>query len=175
MIRRPPRSTQSRSSAASDVYKRQRQLYPDLDESRTAHEIVRRQITAMVEDVIVTTQKNLDGLSPKSCEDVRSSGTVMVSFSGAMAKNEKAIKAFLFKHLYRAPQVMVIRENAQQIVGDLFNVYFCGDAQMPNEWGLDWKDTMARLDEARRARLVCDFLAGMTDRYAVLAKQRLFD
>jgi len=77
--------------------------------------------------------------------------------------------------MYRAPSVMRIRENAQIIVRDLFNAYASGDAQMPNEWGLDWRDAVGRLAAEKRVRLVADFIAGMTDRYAVSEHQRLFD
>lgn len=152
-----------------------RDHYPGLDESRTVHEIVRRQITAMVEDVIGHTYAGLELLRPVSIEDIRNAGKTIVSFSPEMAVKEKAIKAYLFKHMYRASSVMKVREDAKQVVRDLFDMYFSGKAQMPNEWGLDWQDTAARLDEQKRARLVCDFLSGMTDRYAILEHQRLFD
>ena len=152
-----------------------RDLYPGLDESRTIHEIVRRQITSMVEDVIRTTQLALDNLAPTGQGDIRTAGKTLVTFSSGMAAQEQAIKAFLFKHMYRAPSVMAVREDAKQVVRDLFNAYFSGTAQMPNEWGLDWQDTASRLDEMKKARLVCDFLSGMTDRYAILEHQRLFD
>ena len=107
--------------------------------------------------------------------DIRNAGKTLVTFSEDMAAKEKAIKAFLFKHMYRATTVMAVREDAKQVVRDLFNAYFSGTAQMPNEWGLDWQDTASRLDEMKKARLVCDFLSGMTDRYAILEHQRLFD
>jgi dGTPase len=152
-----------------------RALYPGLDDSRTVHEIVRRQITSMVEDVIVQTNKALRELDPRNTEAIRNAGMTIVTFSPSMQEKEKAIKTFLFSRMYRAPSVMRIREDAKQVVRDLFNRYFSGKAQMPNEWGLDWLDTSARIDEAKRARIVCDFLSGMTDRYAILEHQRLFD
>ncbi|MGB7285727.1 MAG: deoxyguanosinetriphosphate triphosphohydrolase [Salaquimonas sp.] len=152
-----------------------RQQYPGLDESRTVHEIVRRQITAMIEDVIKNTQKNLERIKPQSLEDVRNAGVTIVAFSDGMREKEKAIKAFLFKHMYRAPSVMKVREDAKSVLRDLFKAYFSGEAQMPNDWGLDWRETAGRLDEQKRARHISDFLAGMTDRYAILEHQRLFD
>ena len=158
-----------------DMLRSVRERYPHLDASRTTHEIVRRQITAMVEDVIAETHKRLDRLEPQSVEDVRSAGLTIVAFSGEMARAEKAIKAFLYSHMYRAPTVMAVRAQASQVVRDLFNAYFSGEAQMPNEWGIDWRTTASRLEEPKRARLVADFLAGMTDRYAISEHQRLFD
>ena len=152
-----------------------RERYPDLDANRIVHEIVRRQITAMVEDVILASQKNLATLDPKDQQDIRRAGRAMVVFSDAMREKERAIKAFLFKRMYRAPSVMKVREEAKQVVRDLFGAYFSGKAPMPDEWGRDWQETARKLDTAKRARLVCDFLAGMTDRYAILQHGRLFD
>ena len=160
---------------ASDSLAQVKSLYPDLDASRITHEIVRRQITAMVEDVISETNRRLKALAPKSADDVRHAGQTIVAFSPTMAKAEKAIKAFLFENMYRAPSVMAVRKNAYQIVVDLFDCYFSGEAEMPKEWGMDWQQADAMLDEGKRARTVCDFIAGMTDRYAILEHQRLFD
>jgi dGTPase len=152
-----------------------RARYPHLDAVRTTHEIVRRQITAMVEDVIRETLRRIGELAPRSDGDIRNAGRPVVAFSPPMAEAERAIKEFLYAHMYRAPSVMRIRENAQVIVRDLFNAYSSGDAQMPNEWGIDWRDAVGRMGEEKRARLVADFIAGMTDRYAISEHQRLFD
>ncbi len=152
-----------------------RESYPVLDVHRTTNEIVRRQITAMVEDVITEAHKRIERADPQSVTDVRSSGVTMVTFSPEMAAAERAIKAFLYAHMYRAPSVMAVRENAKIILRDLFRIYFSGEAQMPNEWGIDWRDAAGRLADAKRARLVADFIAGMTDRFAVGEHRRLFD
>ncbi len=151
------------------------QLYHSLDRNRVVHEVVRRQITAMVEDVIDETSRNLQQLMPESDQDIRNAGKTIVTFGEEMHIKEKAIKTFLFKHMYRAPSVMAVREDAKKVIRDLFGAYFSGEARMPNEWGLDWQDMASRLDEPKKARLVCDFLSGMTDRYAILEHQRLFD
>jgi dGTPase len=151
------------------------QRYPGLDNNRTTHEVVRRQITAMVEDVLATTRRNLARLSPHSDDDIRGAGTTLVTFSSEMSIAERRIKAFLRDRMYRAPSVMKVRDNAQIIVRDLFRAYFFGDAQMPTDWGQNWEDANLRLDEQKRARLVADFLAGMTDRYALSEHKRLFD
>jgi len=152
-----------------------RDLYPGLDTQRATNETIRRQITAMIEDVLAVAIANLDALAPESVEDIRKAGRTLVTFSPQMAAADLAIKDFLYRNVYRAPGVMRIRENAKTIVRDLFGAYFSGRAQMPNEWGLDWQATAGRLGEQKRARLVADFLAGMTDRYAVTEHQRLFD
>lgn len=152
-----------------------RERYPQLERSRVIHEIVRRQITAMVEDVIIASTRRIEAARPDSADAVRGAGRTLVGFSAEMASRERAIKAFLFKRMYRAPGVMRVREGAAQIVRDLFEAYFSGRAAMPNEWEIDWQGEAMRIDEAKRARYVCDFLAGMTDRYALLEHRRLFD
>ncbi len=152
-----------------------RERYPGLDEVRTTHEIVRRQITAMVEDVLAEAMRNIEELAPASDEDVRAAGRTLVGFAAPMAKAERAIKDFLYARVYRAPGVMRIREDAKQVVRDLFEAYFSGREQMPDEWGTDWRSALHELEEQKRARLVADFLAGMTDRYAITEHKRLFD
>ena len=152
-----------------------RQLYPGLDAKRIAHEIVRRQITAMVEDVITTSLANIERINPGSDRDIRDAGETVVRFSDQMKASEAAIKAFLYANMYRAKDVIAVRQNAQIIVRDLFREYFSGDGQMPNDWGVDWQDASRRLDDKKRARLVSDFLAGMTDNFAISEHKRLFD
>ncbi len=149
--------------------------YPNLEEKRVAHEVVRRQITVMVEDVISFSLNNLEKLNPKSCADVRKAKQAVVSFSPGMTKSEKAIKSFLYEHMYRAPSVMAVRDKAQNVLRELFQAYFSGGADMPDEWGINWREAARNLDEVRRARLVSDFLAGMTDNFAISEHRRLFD
>ena len=160
---------------AGDALAKVRQQYPGLDHKRIAHEIVRCQITAMVEDVIDQSMKSIQAIDPKNVNEVCEAGETMVIFSNHMAKSEAAIKSFLYEHMYRADAVMAVRENAQLIMRDLFAIYFSGNAQMPNDWGVDWQDASRLLDEQKRARLVSDFVAGMTDNFAIGEHKRLFD
>ena len=145
--------------------------YPGLDPVRTGHELMRRQITLMVEDVIDTARANLDALRPRSVEDVRDAGRTLVTFSAAMAAEEKALKDFLYANLYRHPEVVAVRRRADRVVRELFDAYFADPRRMPESWraGLD------RAEERIRARGVADFLAGMTDTYALKEHARLFD
>jgi len=149
--------------------------YPGLDESRIVHEVVRRQITAMVEDVITETNRRIKQLAPDSADDIRNGNKTTVAFSNEMAIAEKAIKQFLYANMYRAKSVMKVRKNADRILRDLFEIYFSGRAELPKDWAIGMQLADSRFDEARRARVVCDFIAGMTDRYAVQEHQRLFD
>lgn len=148
-----------------------RSRYPALDPVRTAHELMRRQITLMVEDVIATAAANLERLAPRSVADVHGAGITLVNFSDRMRKAESELKSFLYSHLYRHPQVMNVRASADTIVRDLFDRYMADDAALPE----DWRERLPMLDEAARARHVADYLAGMTDTYAVREHRRLFD
>ncbi|WP_404927444.1 deoxyguanosinetriphosphate triphosphohydrolase [Mesorhizobium sp. ORM16] len=148
-----------------------RARYPNLDEVRTGHELMRRQITAMVEDVIRSTTANLERTGPRSADAVRAAGETMVTFSAEMAVAEKELKAFLYKHLYRHKEVMRVRADAERIVRDLFDVYFADPRAMPD----GWREGLDRAEDRIKARSVADFLAGMTDTYALKEHRRLFD
>lgn len=149
-----------------------RGLYPSLEPARFTHEIMRRQITAMVEDVIGYAQDSLRAVRPQSAADVRAAGRVMATFSQDMAVTDKQIKKMLFSRIYRHPEVMRVRANAASIVTDLFNAYMNDPALMQGHY---WVDCMAGLPEAAKARHVGDYLAGMTDNYAINTHRRLFD
>lgn len=151
----------------SDVVQR----YPGLDPVRTGHELMRRQITQMVEDVIANANANLAELAPQSVSDIHSAGKAMIAFSQGMAEAEAELKEFLYANLYRHPSVMKVRANADQIVRDLFTYYFEKPQEMPD----DWSEAFNEKDELARAREVADFIAGMTDTYAVKEHRRLFD
>ncbi|ESW80249.1 deoxyguanosinetriphosphate triphosphohydrolase [Mesorhizobium sp. C280B] len=158
-------------SLPGSILKGVRQRYPALDDVRTGHELMRRQITIMVEDVIVSTTANLARIKPDSAEAVRAAGETMVSFSAETAVLEKELKAFLYKHLYRHAEVMRVRADADQIVRDLFDVYFADPRAMPD----GWREGLDRAEDRVKARSAADFLAGMTDTYALKEHRRLFD
>lgn len=148
-----------------------RERYPGLDDVRSGHELMRRQITAMVEDTIVTAGENLARLNPQSPDDVRGAGQTVVGFSPTMAAGEKELKAFLYKHLYRHAEVMRVRADAEKVVTDLFDAYFADPRAMPD----GWREGLDRAEDRIKARSVADFLAGMTDTYALKEHRRLFD
>ena len=148
-----------------------RTRYPRLDAVRTGHELVRRQITIMVEDVIEEAQQRIAAANPRSVGEVHGQSQALVGFSDAMREEEKTLKRFLFKNLYFHESVVVRRQAADRIVLDLFDVCFADPALMPAEW----RSGCEALDVAGRARRVADYLAGMTDNYAVREHRRLFD
>ncbi|MBN9242806.1 MAG: deoxyguanosinetriphosphate triphosphohydrolase [Mesorhizobium sp.] len=153
------------------ILKGVRERYPHLDPVRTGHELMRRQITAMVEDVIAQASANLARIAPRSPQAVRAAGEPIVAFSPAMAAKEKELKAFLYGHLYRHPEVMRVRADAEQVVKDLFDAYYADPRAMPE----GWREGLDRAEERIKARSVADFIAGMTDTYALKEHRRLFD
>ena len=148
-----------------------RKRYPALDPVRTGHELMRRQITAFVEDVISTAQAQLEAAAPGSVREVHGAGRPFVTFSSGMAAKEKQLKAFLYANLYRHPDVMAVRRNADRIVRDLFGHYFANPRDMPE----GWREGLDRAEDRIKARDVADFIAGMTDTYAIKEHRRLFD
>lgn len=147
--------------------------FPDLDSERTRHEMSRRLITKMVEDVISQTQKNLGMHNPKSAEDVRATGETILCFSNEFSASEKQLKSFLFEKLYRHPSLMERMDAAADMVTDLFEFYFHKTQDTPELWRQHFSGSMQTLDETRRARLISDYIAGMTDVFAIQEHRRL--
>lgn len=143
-------------------------LYPALDSNRTIHELTRRVITRFVEDALAESRQRLAPCH--SLADVRRLGRPAVAFSDAMAAREKTIKAFLWSHMYRHPTIVIIREGAARVVRDLFDLYVADPALLPGEWAPTPGEPAGRL-----ARRVGDYIAGMTDRYAMREHRRLFN
>lgn len=144
--------------------------YPDLDAVRISHELTRRQITLMVEDVIATAQARLQADDPASADALRRLPHAVAVFSEAMRAADADLKRFLFARMYRHATVMEIRKGADRIVRDLFAAYLAQPDAMAGEWAETADSAMPE-----RARHVADFLAGMTDNYAIAEHRRLFD
>ncbi|MBN9023040.1 MAG: dNTP triphosphohydrolase [Rhizobiales bacterium] len=143
--------------------------YPGLDAVRTSHELTRRLVSAMVDDVVAYARARLDETRPGSADDIRRADGPLVAFSPAMAEADRAIKAMLTRHVYRNPAVIAVMSDAEAMVRRLFRRYCEDPAAMPPVWRPAAGD-----DAATRALRVCDFLAGMTDRYAASEYGRLF-
>ncbi|MDE2445544.1 MAG: deoxyguanosinetriphosphate triphosphohydrolase [Alphaproteobacteria bacterium] len=145
--------------------------YPDLDTNRVIHETVRRLISAMVADVLAEGQKTLAKSHVKTSDAVRGLGKPVVQFSAQMRENNRVLQQFLSLKMYRHPRVLEIMERAQRVIRDLFNAYMNDEKLLPS----DWREDHPISDQSRYARQVCDFIAGMTDRYALDQHKRLFD
>jgi dGTPase len=149
-----------------------RAAHPDLDENRVIHELVRRVITRFVEDAIAESSRRINQLGPASIDEVRGAEHLVIGFSAETQKAVREIKAFLLEHMYRAPQVMPARDAATRVVAQLFNKLLAEPHLMPAEWQAM---ADAAQSEPKRARVVADYIAGMTDRYAVTLYRRFFD
>lgn len=138
---------------------------------RLFYEVNRRMITAMVDDVVQETRVRLAALDPKSADDVRHAGAPVVAFPDARRAELEGLRRFLFVRVYRAPRVMRVMHKAEQVVAALFERYMRSPAELPG----GREATVLGLDPAGRARRIADFIAGMTDRFALAEYARLFD
>ncbi|MCW1952509.1 MAG: deoxyguanosinetriphosphate triphosphohydrolase [Octadecabacter sp.] len=144
--------------------------YPDLNYYRRRHEALRRFFGVLVEDVIAVSRTNLEVLGPKTCADIRGAGRMMVQFSPALWADLKVVRKFLFKQMYRAPSVVKMRTEVTQVVEDLFPLFMADPSHLPKQWRKDVADANG---ETALARIVSDYISGMTDRFALETHARL--
>lgn len=154
-----------------DVFRKVMDRYPGLEEARVIHEAVRELIGTMIADVLGETRTRLAAAKPETVADVRAMGRPLVGFTPDMNEHNAALKAFLFKRMYRHYRVNRSMSKAQRIVRDLFGLLHRSPDQLPPEWqvGCDGPGGF------KTARRVCDYIAGMTDKFAIEEHQRLFD
>jgi dGTPase len=145
-------------------------LYPGLEKMRRRHEALRRVFGRMVEDVIAVAQNRLSAAEPRSVDDIRAMGTTVIRFSKPLYQELKAIRSFLFTRMYRAPSVMAERAKVTRVVNDLFPLFIARPELLPPEWR---SDVEAARDTVTLARIVADYVAGMTDRFAIQEHARL--
>jgi dGTPase len=144
--------------------------YPDCDQSIIRMEAVRRMIGAMVDDVLTETRRRAAADKVETPEDVRMLGHALVSFSRDMAEDLGELRKFLMERMYRHYRVNRTRSQAKRLLADMFKLFMAEPDTLPTEWQ---ERAMAR-DETGRARVVCDYIAGMTDRFAIEEHRRLF-
>ena len=141
------------------------------DPSRDIYEIVRWMITVLIGDVVAESRSRLRALAPREPDDIRCAPRASVAFSEEMSAKLSELRSFLFARLYRNPRVMTIMDRAEDIVRDLVSLYREAPSRLPDTW----QDTMFDLDDKDRTRAIADFVAGMTDRFAIAAHRELFD
>lgn len=146
-------------------------LWPDAERNRQIHEVQRRMITRTIEAVIRESASRIAEVAPKDDDHVRHCGQTLIGFPADMARDETALKGFLFAKVYRHRSVMVPVEASEGIVRRLFDAYF-ETGNMPGRWA---EAHRSAVDERAKARVVCDFVAGMTDPFALDECERLFD
>ncbi|RDD61414.1 deoxyguanosinetriphosphate triphosphohydrolase [Ferruginivarius sediminum] len=153
------------------VFEEVAERYPGLEESRLIHEVVRRLIDRMVADLVAETRRRIELLAPGSAAEVRRADRPLVAFSEEMRGNDRALKDFLFERMYRHYKVNRMTAKVRRVVQELFQQYMSQPDCLPQ----DWRQHARALEPAGRARLVGDYIAGMTDRYALQEHSKLFD
>ena len=144
--------------------------HPNIEPARRVHETVRALITRMIEDVIGETGRRVAMLKPHSVAEVRDAPRPIVGFSPAMEKADREIKGFLYPRMYRHDRVMRVMADAERVVRELFAHYTQTPADLPQEWG----EGIVGSDASKGVRHIADYIAGMTDRYALVEHAKYF-
>ncbi|QFU08958.1 Deoxyguanosinetriphosphate triphosphohydrolase [Rhodobacteraceae bacterium THAF1] len=153
-----------------DCFARVDSLYPGLNYYKRRHEALRRFFGLLVDDVIAEAQAALAAINPQSATDIRGAGTSIIRFSPDVWTKLKVIRDFLFHRMYRAPSVIEMRAQVTQVVDELFPLFMQQTDLLPKQWRKDVEDADG---ETALARIVNDYIAGMTDRFAIQEHARL--
>ena len=145
--------------------------HPELDDGRMIHELIRRLIGLLIEDVVAETGRKLEALKPRTADDVRLASAPVAGFSPAIGEADGEIKKFLTTRMYRHTLVMKVMNQAAGVLRDLFARFSARPGDLP----LEWQEGLNDMPEPLRARRIADFIAGMTDRFALAEHARLFD
>jgi dGTPase len=142
------------------------QRHPGLTDEKKLRALVRDEIGSMVGDLIAETQRRVADVGIRTCDDVRAAGRQLAGFSAELAEEERELKRFLYERLYNAAELIPIRDEAQRVVANLFAAYRDEPSLLPDNWRCEG-------DEVQRLRTIGDFIAGMTDRFAVSRHEQL--
>ena len=145
-------------------------LYPGIDNLRQRHEALRSFFNFLVSDVIIESKKLLGDLSAQSVIDIRNATKPVIQFSPTVRDDLDIIRAFLFKEMYRSPPLLQMRKMATQITNELFTFFLRDQVQLPKKWQADLQNCSSKTNVAR---VVSDYIAGMTDRFAISEHRRL--
>ncbi|MBT5574626.1 MAG: deoxyguanosinetriphosphate triphosphohydrolase [Alphaproteobacteria bacterium] len=149
--------------------------YPELSHTRLANELTRRLISRFVTDLQITSTQELKRLSPQTSDDIRTAGQPIISHSTAMKQALSGIRSFLFTNMYRHYKVNRMMNKAQKLLKDLFNELIDNPALLPEEWHIRFTDEIeAEQTMDKKARIIADYIASLTDREAMLEHDRLF-
>ena len=149
--------------------------WPGLPHRRVIHEVIRRMINRLVTDVLITSQNTIDDHDPKSVDDVRACDSAMIRFSDAMRDRHLELKRFLRQHVYRHFRVHRMTTKAARVVGDLFDSFMRDSSLLPPDAKARARELERSEGDSGRARVVADYIAGMTDRFAIAEHGRIFD
>ena len=150
-----------------------RAKYPDISQQILVAELIREMIGAMVEDVLETSFATIKRLNPRSPQDVANAGEQIVGFSPEMNAKVNELRKFLMARMYRHQSIEDIRTKVEKIIPDLFGAFLNNSSLLPVDWQKRIDDIPA-IDKLARARVVCDYVAGMTDRFAIDEYERMF-
>ncbi len=164
-----PIDTMAAAPLAGPVFTAVLARHRGLDEARLINEAIRRIINIMVSDLVAETQRRIDAARPADADAVRLLGRPLVAFSPGMEIANRELKAFLFQHMYRHERINRMTADARRVVGTLFDRYRDAPARLPVEWQRQREDR----DETHGMRVIADYIAGMTDRYALQEYARL--
>jgi dGTPase len=142
------------------------------DSQRRIYAVTRRLITELIADQVAESARRIEQLAPRTADDIRAARDPVIAFSNPVVQGLRELKQFLTVRLYRHERVERVMSAAEGVVGDLFERYRREPGLMPDAWSAA---AAAAADERRRARVIADFVAGMTDRYAIAEHRRLFD
>lgn len=154
-----------------DTFASVREDYPHLSDQLCVYEAVRRLIGYWINDLTTETRARIDRHDPQSAEDVRAMDEPLVAFSQRHVEEQKELRAFLFQRMYKHYKVNRMRSQAKRILQELFDLFNSEPETLPAPWRMDCEQTQG----ARRARIVCDYIAGMTDNFAIEEHRRLFN
>jgi dGTPase len=154
-----------------NIYTTIKKQHSGLEGGRLANEVTRHLIASMIDDVIAETDRRIVQNKITTIDEIRNSNSPIVGFSLQVAEADRAIKAFLTKHMYRQERVLAVMENAQNVLRSLFAHYFENIKDLP--W--DWTRGLKLDDPSIKARRIADFIAGMTDNFALTEHRRFFD
>ncbi|MEE8371895.1 MAG: deoxyguanosinetriphosphate triphosphohydrolase [Sphingomonadales bacterium] len=160
----------SKVPMVGEVMAEVRALYGDLDSHLLTNETVRRLINLMIVDALGETNRRLQALMPKTADDIRAAGAPVVAFSGAVDTKLQELRSFLNDNMYRHERVESMGNHGKKVVSDLFNLYIDDPGRLPDEWA----DRTRAAGEGKMARIVADFIAGMTDQFALDQHQLFF-
>ena len=146
-----------------------------LPPSRLSHELVRQLISVFVQDLLDQSSQNIEDLSASSADDIRQAGHAVIAFSADMAADLEAIRGFLFTNMWRHYKVNRMTSKAKRVVTELFNLFMSETNTLPDDWQSVGEAGIDGLPEGERARVIAAYIASMTDRYAILEHERLFE
>jgi dGTPase len=153
-----------------DIFRSVLEDYPALDREKVVYEAVRRLIGHWIDDLTAETRRRVEKYKPKSAAGVRAMPVALVAFSDELERDQRALRAFLYERMYKHYKVNRMRSQAKRILSELFELFMAEPETLPDLWRRDAEQAPS----VRRARLVCDYLAGMTDNYAIELHRRLF-